>query len=196
MKKRLSLTLLLAAACSLLLSACGSSFDPVGSWYSEEDSAVTINLEKGGRMIYYDSDLDESTRGTWSQENDKIRITVPDGSYAQSIDLTPDGENTLTYEDGTLVRGKDVDLPAFSASNLSDYTWTDEDGTLELDFYSFDQTWEIYDTEEGELGNGDFTIDGDTIIMTDSAENKVTATLSDDMSTLTTSDDVVYHRDA
>lgn len=192
--KRFCLPLLLAAVCVLLLSSCGNGFNPVGSWSLKEDDAVTINLEKGGRVICYDSDYDEVYLGTWAQRNGTISLTLTDGGSPQTINLTPEGNDTLNYDEGALIRAETITLPAFGVGNLSDYTWVGEEGNLELEFYSFSNTWDLTDLEDWEtMSEGDFAIDGDTLIMTDTGGNKITAAFSEDLQTLTTSENEVYH---
>ncbi len=176
MKKKLLASLFLVVALGFVLTACGGSkFDPVGSWYFEQDEDVVINLEEGGAVLAYDSYLEEVSKGDWVMDKDTVEITI-DG---ESLVFTVDNDALVNEEEGiTLTRGEHQALPQFSVYDIADY-WIDQDNADELEFYS-DYTWDLYTTDFDFVADGEFTIEGDTVITTDTDGNVIVFTYVDE----------------
>lgn len=201
MKKKFTFLSTLAILLSLLLTSCGG-FNAAGSWYMEEDEDAIINLEKDGRAVYYDAYHDESILGNWTLKDKQLTLTL--NMYGESqafIFKVGEDESLKAKQDGAemvLVRGESVEVPMITLVTLEDNYWYSEDGDMELTFYS-DGSWEIEDEEELETilegKENSVTIEKEKVTLTADTGEAITAKISDDGTTLTLSNKMVFFMD-
>lgn len=184
------IALMMAVLMIAALSGCGAGFTS-GTWYLDDDDSTYINFLKDGTAELYDASMDSVAIATWTEKNDVIKLKYE----GETVKLEPDGDDTLTCEDidASFVKGKYKAIPDFTLEELDYNTWAQEDTGYELTFYTSDDTWDIYDYDEGEyIAEGTFELDDGELTMTDDEDNTYTPTMSKDRSTLTMNKELVF----
>ena len=191
-KRRILLHIYLGLLLICILTGCGLGYSPVGSWYTEENEDLTVNIQKGGKLLIYDSYWDECYSGAWRLEDKKVILSFEEYGETTELTLTPDGKTILQEEDMLLTKGESVELPFFTISTLNDGTWIDDKKNVEMEFYS-DGSWDTYNTETWEtISKGSYIIDGNKVILTYENNVKLSVTMSENLKQLTTKDGDVY----
>ena len=173
-----------------VLSGCSAGFTS-GTWYMEDDDSIYINFFKDGTAAVYDGSMDSVLVVKWTERDGVIQLKYE----GETLKLEADGDDTLIYDDldTSFVKGKYKAVPEFTLEELEYNIWTQEDTYCELTFFTSDDTWEIYNYDEGEyIAEGTFELEDGELTMTDNDDNTYTPKLSKDRCTLMMSKDLVF----